>query len=145
VAGKTVQYIFYDLFKDYKELKAETLSSSVFINDGKGGFKRFNLSDELQLSPVMSFASVGEKAGYVAGGNFYGVVPHEGRYDALYPSLFSFNDTATAVYGTMPAINGEVRDMQWINTTGGKKLLVVARNNQPLLFLKSIGQLQTMK
>jgi len=145
VAGKTVQYIFYDLFKDYKELKAETLSSSVFINDGKGGFKRYNLSDELQLSPVMSFALVGDKAGYVAGGNFYGVVPHEGRYDALHPSLFSFNDTATALYGTMPAINGEVRDMKWINTTGGNKLLVVARNNQPLLFLKSIGQLQTMK
>ncbi|MEJ8843275.1 VCBS repeat-containing protein [Lacibacter sp. H375] len=145
VAGKTVSYIFYDLFKDYKELKAETLSSSVFINDGKGGFKRYDLTDELQLAPVMSFASVGEKAGYVAGGNFYGVVPHEGRYDALHPSLFSFSETATTLYGTMPAINGEVRDMKWINTTGGNKLMVVARNNQPLLFLKSIGQLQTMK
>ena len=145
VAGKTVQYIFYDLFKDYKELKAETLSSSVFMNDGKGGFKRYDLTDDLQLAPVMSFASVGDKAGYVAGGNFYGVIPHEGRYDALYPSLFSFNETITTLYGTMPAINGEVRDMKWINTTAGNKLLVVARNNQPLLFFKSIGQLQTMK
>ena len=39
VAGKTVQYMFYDLFKDYVELKAETLSSCCFINDGKGNFK----------------------------------------------------------------------------------------------------------
>ena len=40
VAGKTVQYMFYDLFKDYIELKAETLSSSCFLNDGKGNFRR---------------------------------------------------------------------------------------------------------
>ncbi|HUS03039.1 MAG TPA: VCBS repeat-containing protein, partial [Chitinophagaceae bacterium] len=33
VAGKTVDYMFYDLFKDYKELQAETLNSSYFIND----------------------------------------------------------------------------------------------------------------
>jgi hypothetical protein len=40
VAGKTVQYMFFDLFKDYIELKAETLSSSCFINDGKGNFEK---------------------------------------------------------------------------------------------------------
>lgn len=38
VAGETVQYMFYDLFKDYYETKAETLASSVFINNGKGSF-----------------------------------------------------------------------------------------------------------
>ena len=54
VAGKTVQYMFYDLFKDYKELKAETLSSSCFINDGKGNFTRKDLPDELQLSTLFS-------------------------------------------------------------------------------------------
>ena len=55
VAGKTVQYMFYDLFKDYIELKAETLGSSCFINDGKGNFKK-DLPDDLQLAPVFSFA-----------------------------------------------------------------------------------------
>jgi len=38
VAGKTVQYMFYDLFNNYRELKAETLASACFINDGKGSF-----------------------------------------------------------------------------------------------------------
>ncbi len=145
VAGKTVDYIFYDLFNDYNELKAETLSSSVFINDGKGNFKQVQLTDELQLSPVMSFTAVGSKAGYIAGGNFYGVIPYEGRYDALYPSLFSFEGSTSALYATMPAINGEVRDMKWITTKGGEKILAVARNNQPLIFLKNIGELQTLK
>lgn len=145
VAGKTVQYIFYDLFKDYKELQAEVLGNSVFINDGKGGFKRYDLGSELQLSPIMSFVTVSAGGSYMAGGNFYGVIPYEGRYDALYPSLFSFNGEQSAVYASLQNITGEVRDMQWLRTAGGNKVLAIARNNEPLLFMKSIGELQTMK
>ena len=90
VAGKTVQYMFYDLFKDYTELKAEILGSSCFINDGKGNFKRIDLPDELQLAPVFSFhlLTVIRQDSYMAAGNFYGVIPYEGRYDALQPTYF---------------------------------------------------------
>ena len=91
VAGKTVQYMFYDLFKDYIELKAEVLSSSCFMNDGKGNFTRKDLPEELQLAPVMAFAPALQKNNFIGGGNFYGVVPYEGRYDALLPSMFSLN------------------------------------------------------
>jgi hypothetical protein len=69
VAGKTVQYIFYDLFKNYTELRAETLSSSCFINDGKGNFKRIDLPDELQLAPIMSFVN-NPDGDLLAAGNF---------------------------------------------------------------------------
>jgi hypothetical protein len=136
VAGKTVQYMFYDLFKDYKELKAETLSSSCFINDGKGNFKAMVLPDELQLSPVMSFNT--STAGYIAGGNFYGVIPYEGRYDALFPTIFSFDKKLSAFteQAKLPTIDGEVRDIKWLNTTGGNKMLVIARNNNTLIFLQ---------
>jgi hypothetical protein len=145
VAGKTVKYILYDLFKDYVELKAETLSNSVFISDGKGGFTRHALADELQLSPIMSFAGMGSGGSFIAGGNFFGTIPYEGRYDAFYPSLFSFSATQSSVYATLQTITGEVRDMQWIKTNSTNKLLVIARNNEPLMFLKNIGELQTMK
>ncbi len=136
VAGKTVQYMFYDLFKDYDELKAESLSSSCFINDGKGNFKQTALPNELQLAPVMSFAPIGKTQGqsFIAGGNFYGVTPYEGRYDAMYPTIFSMNKNAAAFI--LPAIDGEVRDMKWIRYAGGEKILVVARNNRNLIFLK---------
>ena len=135
VAGKSVQYMFYDLFKDYNEVKAETLSSSYFINDGKGNFKRTDFSDELQLAPVMSFAAIASQPNtYIAGGNFYGVTPYEGRYDALYPTLFSYNKKG--IESILPKIDGEVRDMKWIKYSNGEKVLVVARNNQPLIFLK---------
>ena len=60
--GKTVQYTFYDLFKDYLELKAETLGSSSFINDGKGNFNMQELPDAVQTAPVFAFTAVaGEK------------------------------------------------------------------------------------
>jgi hypothetical protein len=140
VAGQTVQYIFYDLFKDYTELKAETLSSSCFINDGKGNFKRVDLPDDAQLSPVFSFASLSENS-YMAAGNFYGVLPYEGRYDALPPTMFSLNKNRDGfnTAAELPAINGEARDAKWLNYKGGK-ILIIARNNDDLIFLKPTGQ-----
>jgi enediyne biosynthesis protein E4 len=140
VAGKTVQYMFYDLFKDYTALEAETLSSSCFINDGKGGFTRQDLQDELQLAPVFSFAPVSCKnnSGYLAAGNFYGVVPYEGRYDALYPTLFSIgkNNTPFNPASLLPELSGEFRDAKWLHAASGNQILVLSRNNGPLVFLK---------
>ena len=140
VAGKTVQYMFYDLFKGYTDLKAEVLGSSCFLNDGKGNFIRVDLPDELQLAPVFSFAPLpdGQTKNYLAAGNFYGVLPYEGRYDALYPTHFSYN-TGNAKFNqslVLPDVQGEVRDMKWLRTAGGNKVLVMARNNDSLLFFK---------
>jgi len=139
VAGKTVQYIFYDLFTGYTELKAETLSSSCFINDGKGDFKRIDLPDELQLAPVMSFteANPGVPGSFIAAGNFYGVLPYEGRYDALLPTAFRFDNKAGSfkTIATIGGIKGEVRDLKWVKRDK-KSGLVVARNNDKLIFLQ---------
>lgn len=138
VAGKTVQYMFYDLFKNYMELKAEVLSSSCLINDGKGNFTRIDLPDEIQLAPVMSFAKAAEPGKFIAGGNFYGTIPYEGRYDALSPTEFSF-DKASKRFVTGSAIqtiDGEIRDIKWINTAGNVKIVLLARNNRDLVFLK---------
>ena len=140
VAGKTVQYTFYNLFKDYLELKAETMGSCSFINDGKGNFNMQELPNAMQTAPVFAFNAVpGEKQNsYVAAGNFYGVIPYEGRYDALHPTLFTYNN-ASALFLTqsvLPAIDGEVRDAKWLNGAGGQKLLLLARNNNKIIFLK---------
>jgi hypothetical protein len=140
VAGKTVQYMFYDLFKDYTELKAEVLSSSCFINDGKGNFTRTDLPQELQFAPVFAFAPYAYKSSvnYLACGNFYGVIPYEGRYDALQPGFFSYDTSKVALEyrAQLASISGEARDAKWINCKGGEKILVIARNNQSLIFLR---------
>jgi len=141
VAGKSVQYLFFDLFKDYVELKAETLGSCCFINNGKGGFTRVDLPDELQLAPVFSFLPlpVNGKAEFIAAGNFYGVIPYEGRYDALMPTAFSFNKAGNAcdiISNHAPWQEGEIRDAKWVKQAGGKQVLVVASNNSALGFFK---------
>lgn len=141
VAGETVQYMFGDMLKDYKELQAETLSSSCFINDGKGNFTRTDLPEELQLAPLFAFAAFpfNNTCTYLAAGNFYDVLPYEGRYDAMIPTLFSFNNKNAQInlQSNLPSIKGEVRDAKWINSTGNKKILIIASNNSPLIFLQS--------
>jgi len=137
VAGKTIDYLLYDLFNNYRALQAETLNSTVFINNAKAGFTAFPMHKELQLAPVMSILSV-DAQHWLAGGNFYGVIPYEGRYDALNPVLFSWQQNQTKIVGTLPQLQGEVRDMKWLKNTAGTHTLLIARNNQPLLFLKPV-------
>ena len=142
VAGKTVDYMFDDLFKDYTELTAEGLSSCCFINDRQGNFKRIDLPDELQVAPVMSFVTINsnsQTSGFLAAGNFYGVTPYEGRYDAFQPTLLSF-DKKKSVFTSeiaLHALDGEVRDVKWIKSVDGSNVLVIARNNRELSFCKS--------
>lgn len=139
VAGKTVDYMFYDLFKDYLELKAENLGSTCFLNDGKGGFIEKELPAEVQFAPVFSFLDLDEKnKSFLAAGNFYGTIPYEGRYDALLPTQFSFNIQKSIFQSgkTIPLVSGEIRDAKWVNQPGGKKLLILSRNNAEMLFFQ---------
>ncbi len=140
VAGKTVQYMFYDLFKNYMELRAEVLGSSFFINDGKGNFERKDLPADMQLAPVMAFTTNPDKKGsYWAGGNYFEVMPYEGRYDALQPSCLEYEkkDAALKVKTILPSVKGEIRDMKWINY-GGEKVMILAINNSGLIFLRPV-------
>ena len=141
VAGKTVDYMFYDLFKDYKELQAETLSSSYFINDGKGnlsagqaGFTRKDLPWELQLTPLFSFVRSGNS--FFAGGNFFGVIPYEGQYDASSLLYFNTDNKGAFTQTKILDIKGEVRDLKWLRTAKYGNVLVAAKNNDSLSFYK---------
>lgn len=136
VAGKTIQYMFYDLFKDYKELKAEVLSSSCFINDGQGNFTRRDLPEELQLTPLFAFQRLNNTNSFFAGGNFFGVIPYEGQYDAS--SLLTFNADKQGIINQTKIIEtkGEVRDLKWLHTAKFGNVLVSAKNNDSLQFYR---------
>ena len=137
VAGETVQYMFFDLFKDYREWKAETLATSAFINTGNGLFEMKKLPAEWQLAPVFAFAASATSKTIFAGGNFYGVVPYEGRYDAMRFSAYRFGkgESEPVFAGMLPGVEGEVRDARWIKVKG-RPALLVARNNMALKLLK---------
>jgi hypothetical protein len=142
VAGKTVEYMFYDLFKDYTELRAETLSSSVFVGDGKGHFRREDLADDLQVAPIFAFQRVDNSGSYFTGGNFFGVLPYEGRYDAAALQTFDMRGARNGQGDTLSErcrlldTKGEIRDLKWLHTVKYGDVLVAARNNDSLLFLK---------
>ncbi|MEK7198716.1 MAG: hypothetical protein AAB212_02190 [Bacteroidota bacterium] len=64
------------------------------------------------------------------------MIPFEGRYDAMLPTGF-FYDKTNRDFKTgfsLPGISGEIRDAEWIKVQGGKKILLIARNNESLLF-----------
>ncbi|MBS1662634.1 MAG: VCBS repeat-containing protein [Bacteroidetes bacterium] len=130
VAGKTVDYMFYDLFKDYTALQAEVLGSSSFTGDGKGGFTRQDLAKDLQLSPIFVFQPLDSSNSFLAGGNFFGVMPYEGQYDAASLQFFTKNQTR------LLDIKGQVRDIKWLRTAKYGKILIEARNNDSLQFFR---------
>ncbi len=142
VAGEPVDFMFGDLFRDYRELQAAVLGSSCFTGDGQGHFTRTDLPDWLQLAPLMNFIPFppAGKQAFITGGNFFGVLPFEGRYDAMVPTIFSFDSLKAGMdrLSTLPTVGGEIRDFKWIRRPSGKSALLIALNNQPLMLWEPV-------
>jgi hypothetical protein len=143
LAGRTVDEIFGDKLQHTKKLTANTLASISLINDGRGKYIVSRLPMQLQWWPVFSFCDGFHSANtftFLAAGNFYGVLPYEGRYDAGYGAVLSCgpsgNTTALPALesGFMPG--GEVRDIKPIKTLDSKTIFAVARNNAGILFYR---------
>ena len=141
-AGLEMKEAFYGFAEQVTPLQAERLGSAVCYGNGKGDFTVTDLPRDLQLAPVFSFQKAGIVQGenqYLSGGNFYDVIPYEGRYDAQAAALFkvSKNGAVTCLPQTgLADIKGQVRDLKWLRTALGDSAVIVARNNEPLLFYK---------
>lgn len=146
MAGKSTGQVFKDKIEESKALTASCFSSGILMNTGNDHFTFQALPAALQWSSVFSFYAAdfnndGRKD-LLAGGNFYGVNPYEGRYDALPVNIYLADDKGN-FKPEIPApeellkIDGEVRDIKAINI-GGEKFLAIARNNKPLFFLKFV-------
>jgi hypothetical protein len=143
-AGKTVEDIFGDKLNKAGVLEVATMASQVFMNDGKGNFVARDLPFMCQLSPV--FAIMTEdvdgngKKDILCGGNFYGVLPYEGRYDASYGNLLLQDNAgyfhAVPMQRSGLAVRGEIRDMQALQSANGKPYVIIARNNDSLILMK---------
>jgi hypothetical protein len=131
-AGKTIDEIFDIRSGNVTKLEASDLSSAVFYNDGKGNFRQENLPAALQLTPLFSFEQLGNGS-WIAGGNFFGVLPYEGQYDAASLTTFDLNKNSPATNINVLDIKGQVRDLKWLRTANGR-LLAVVKNNQPIAF-----------
>jgi hypothetical protein len=131
VAGKTIRYLFGNQLDDARVLRADTLASMCLFNDGRGGFVASALPPQLQLAPLMCFAPLDGGRRWLAAGNFYGVQPYEGRYDAMNPMTFGYAG-GWRCSGALTQEAGEWRDARWVRGRGRRRL-VLARNNGTLL------------
>ncbi len=142
-AGVTMKDVFYGWIDTIKPVMAERLGSAICYGDGKGNFTITDLPVPLQLAPIFAFQKMhtdpaGETT-WLTGGNFFDVIPYEGRYDAQALALFriSKNKECKAVHqSNLADINGQVRDIKWLRTNEGGENLIVARNNDRLIFLQ---------
>ena len=130
--------------KQARVLEAKNFASSVAINNGNGTFTISPLPVEAQFAPIYSVIAAdfdGDgHADLLAGGNFYGVIPALGRYDAS-SGLFLKGDgkghfKSVDIESSNVQIDGQVRDMKLLRRAGGGWLVVVARNDDKLAILK---------
>ena len=143
-AGKTMEEIFSDdELKDAEIRTVNQTQSCIFYNNGKGLFTMQPLPLHAQFSPVFGILVTdldgdGNKDIFLAG-NFYGLKPETGRFDASYGvsllgnSQHNFRYISPAETGLF--VRGEVRDIQEIKTRTSR-LIVVARNNETLQVFK---------
>ena len=127
-----------------KVLEARQLASAVAINDGHGRFALEPLPAAAQFAPIRAsvagdFDGDGRTDLLVAG-NFFGVPPALGRYDASYGLLLRGLGNGQFVAEDMKAthlvIEGQVRHMARLRSAGGTTLLAVARNDNTLEILE---------
>jgi len=143
-AGKTIDQIFTkEQLSKAAVLSVEQTQTCAFINDGNGNFNMQPMPVMAQLSPVFGMLATdlnndGIQDLFLAG-NFYGVKPQTGRFDANYGCTFlqnaqhHFNYIYPAQSGLF--IRGEARDVQEIKTASGN-YIIVAMNNAPLYLFK---------
>jgi hypothetical protein len=127
-----------------RTLVARTFASAVALNSGGGRFSLQPLPVEAQVAPVQAIvADDFDRDGRVdllLAGNFYGVPPIQGRYDASYGLVLRGMPGGRFVAMDMPRsgveITGQVRRMRTLRTADGP-IVAVARNDDRLLLLQA--------
>lgn len=129
--------------REARVLEAYRFASAVALNNGDGSFAVHALPMEAQFAPIYA-ALAGDFTGdghadLIVGGNFHGVPPVRGQYDASYGLLLRGDGTGRFVAVDMEEsrliIEGEVRKMQLLRSVDGP-VIVVARNNEASRFLR---------
>ncbi len=122
--------------------EAKNMATSIIKNEGSGRFSIKSLPWDVQVAPINSIVVHdfdGDKVKDIfLAGNFYGVEPDVGRYDASKGHLLFGVGNGNFKVGNNQDLNlflnGEVRDMKILNSKND--VLIIAKNNEPLQFLK---------
>jgi hypothetical protein len=141
MADKTTEEIFQDKLIDDKRLVANQFKS-VFISDILNAKTATELPYLYQQAPIRSITALNNKQGDVLlNGNFWGVVPYEGKYDALGIVTLRYNKQTKQLslpeYWVNPLFNfQEMAGPQLIKTAAGGGYIVVTYEGKLLLITK---------
>ncbi|MGH7614876.1 MAG: FG-GAP repeat domain-containing protein, partial [Gemmatimonadales bacterium] len=127
-------------------LEAREFSNAVARNRGNGSFDLQPLPIEAQFAPVYaSLAADFDGDGHtdlLAAGNFHGVTPLQGRYDASYGLVLRGDGAgrfeAVDLESANLLIEGQVRHMALLRRANGEQLILVARNGDRLQILRPL-------
>ncbi|HMI54946.1 MAG TPA: VCBS repeat-containing protein, partial [Gemmatimonadaceae bacterium] len=145
--ASTIEDIFpaADL-KDAQVREASTFASALALDNGNGTFTLRQLPTEAQFAPI--YASLAGdfdgdgKNDLVVGGNFYGVTPMLGRYDASYGLMMRGDGKGNLIPVDMEqsslVIEGQVRDMKALRGARGQQLILVARNGESVRVIRAL-------
>jgi hypothetical protein len=127
-------------------LEADMFASAVALNRGNGPpqFELRPLPTEAQFAPIYAWlAGDFDADGHtdlIAAGNFYGVTPVQGRYDASYGLLLRGDGTGNFAAADMETsgllIDGQARRMRLLKDAKSGWLILVARNDDRLLVIR---------
>ena len=125
-------------------LRARTFAHAVAINDGRGGFRLQPLAAEAQFAPVYgALADDFDSDGVIdllLAGDFYGVPPVIGRYDASYGLILrgvgGGRFAAMDMVRSGLLIDGEARHVRLLRDASGGRLVAVARSGGSLQLWK---------
>lgn len=128
-AGKTVSQVFSPKqLNEAQVRKVFGFESVVAFGRRDGSFELTNMPRELQYAPLFSFAQLNDST-WFCGGNFFGVKPEEGRYDANFGALLRVTPGGVLEWAGDLGVRGEVRKAKVAQGKGGKKFLILAKNN----------------
>ncbi|MGY6744363.1 MAG: VCBS repeat-containing protein [Cecembia sp.] len=155
--GLRKDLLTYDIYKDKRMedlfskevlsrslvLEVHELETSLFVNQGNGTFVKRILPSEIQSSPVYAMAlwKDGEGSNHLfLGGNQSRIKPEIGINMGSYGWHISIGpsrelDISSASHSGF-FVQGEIRDIQVLNSKDGQVILVARNNDFPLLFHK---------
>lgn len=122
--------------------EAQTFASVYVENQGDTTFTVGALPPRAQFSPVYGILArdfnEDGTCDVMLGGNFYGVRPKQGRYDASYGTLLQKSEdgdwSAMAPFQSNLYLRGEVRALRLLESQGENSMVLVGRNDsQPLI------------
>jgi hypothetical protein len=129
--------------KAAKQWKLTELNHVVYMSDGKGGYLKTVLPNSTQFSRVFSIQKMevpGLGKSYLLAGNFYPWRTQWGQSDAGLGSLIQFSKDSIKTLPNSETglfVGGDVRQSVVIKNAENKKLIIVAKNNEPVQVLKT--------